>query len=137
MMCRRGGSKGGKHPAGTPQGTHIRTQTVATQESHRQTKSNPVGEIPIGSFLVPKWGKSESQKESRGRLPLRKNKDFIDLFRGKGIPQRNEPDIFQSELTTTIPDGGEIRHGHTNSRSQIFIFIPVSTHDRFKHLFIQ
>ncbi len=56
-MCRRGGSKGGKHPAGTPYGMHSGTQTVATQESHRQTKRNPVGEITHWVFFSAKMGR--------------------------------------------------------------------------------
>lgn len=50
MMCRRGGSKGGKHPAGTPQETHIRIRTVATQDSHRRAKRTLVEEIHTRVF---------------------------------------------------------------------------------------
>lgn len=65
-MCRRGGSKGGKHPAGTPQVTHSRTQTVATQESHRQTKSNPVGEITHWVFFSAQMGQIRKTERKQG-----------------------------------------------------------------------
>ena len=69
-------------------------------------------------------------------ITLRKDKDFIDLLRGKRISPGNETDILQSKLATTIPDGGEVRNGHTNGRSQVLVFISVSTHDRLKQFFI-
>lgn len=69
-MCRRGGSKGGKHPDDV---TDINVGNTATQnperahrDSQNKTKSNPVEQTPTGSFLLPKWGRFESQRKSRG-----------------------------------------------------------------------
>ena len=59
-MCRRGGSKGGKHSDDV---TDINVGNTAMQN---QTKSNPVEQTPTGSFLLPKWGGFESKRKNRG-----------------------------------------------------------------------
>lgn len=76
-MCPRGGSKGGKHFADTPQNfaecdrhkcreqSNAENPNVAHRVPQIWTKSNPVGEKPTGSFLLPKWGKSESHRRKR------------------------------------------------------------------------
>lgn len=82
------------------------------------------------------WANLKAKKESRGDLPLRKDKYFIDLLRGKRISPGNQTDILQTKLTTTIPDSGEIGNGHTNGSRQIFILVTMSTHNRLKQFFI-
>lgn len=140
-MCRRGGSKGGKYPDGA---TDINVGSKAIQEHptwhtlrHRfGRKATQWKKYPLGLFYCLDGANLETKKKQGQNLPLRKDKDFIDLLRGKGIPPGNKTDILQSELTTTIPDGGEVRNRHTNGRSQVLIFISMSTHDRLKQFFI-
>lgn len=63
MMCPRGGSKGGKHFADTPQ-NFAEIPNVAHRVLQIWTKSNPVGETHW-VFLLPKWGESESHRRKR------------------------------------------------------------------------
>lgn len=69
-MCRRGGSKGGKHPDDVTDinvGNHRNAEprawrTVTARIRRKATQWNK----PTGSFLLPKWGRFESQRKSRG-----------------------------------------------------------------------
>ena len=70
-MCRRGGSKGGKHPDDV---TDINVGNTATQNpgawrtvtARIRRKATQWNKHPLGLFLLPKWGRFGSQRKSRG-----------------------------------------------------------------------
>lgn len=87
---------------------------------------------PLGLFYCQNGAnlKATGEKEKRiATLPSREDKDIIDLLSRQGIPGSNHSDILQPELTPAIPDGGEVRNGHTNGRSQILALVAMSTHN--------
>jgi hypothetical protein len=141
MMCPRGGSKGGKHFADTSQNvTDINVGNKATQKYRTwhtvcprfRRKATQWKKYPLGLFYCQNGAnlKATEEKEKRiAMLPSREDKDIIDLLSRQGIPGSNYSDILQPELTPAIPDGGEVRNGHTNGRSQILALVAMSTHN--------
>jgi hypothetical protein len=90
---------------------------------------------PLGRFYCQNGAnpKATGEKEKRiATLPSREDKDIIDLLSRQRISGSNHSDILQPELTPAIPNGGEVRNGHTDGHSQVLIFIAMSTHDRLK-----
>lgn len=138
-MCRRWGSKGGCDFADTPQNftsEHTAWETLCHQI---QAIDKAVEQTPTALFLMEKWGKSEShsgKRKSRGNLPLRKDKDIIDLLRCQMIPGSDKTNILQREFSPTIPDGGKVRYRHTNGRSQVLALVSMVTHNLIKQFFI-
>lgn len=147
-MCPRGGSKGGVRTSQilrrTSQNvTDINVRNKATQKTTtwhtvcpRFRRKATQWKIPTGSFLLPKWGKSESHRRKRkekriATLPSREDKDIIDLLSRQRIAGSNQTDILQTKFAPAIPNGGEVGNGHTNGRSQVLVFIAMSTHDLF------
>lgn len=150
-MCPRGGSKGGKHFADTPQNfaecdrhkcreqSNAETQTWHTVSPRFRRKATQWKKYPLGLFYCQNGAnlKATGEKEKRiATLPSREDKDIIDLLSRQRIAGSNQTDILQTKFAPAIPDGGEVGNGHTNGRSQVLVFIAMSTHDLFQSISI-
>lgn len=143
-MCPRGGSKGGSTKNNV---TDINTRNKATQEYRAWhtvcprfgRKTTRWERNPLGLFYCLNGAnlKTTEEKEKRiATLPSREDKDIIDLLSRQRIAGSNQTDILQTKFAPAIPNGGEVGNGHTNGRSQVLVFIAMSTHDLFQSISI-